>query len=172
MDGIVSLSWDLAQVHRTAKGFPAHILHQKSTRAFFHCPTSPPSPHAPPSAIGTTPPKPHSRLTSTRAPRPHGTPQEQPAARPEVPAIPEALAKDSRAKEHDALKARRPTRPPAAIGTTPHTSTPSISNAKVPRCAQHRRRLWPMRDQSYGHKESIQTPATCQATIGKLSKAP
>jgi len=27
------------------------------------------------------PPTPHSRLTSTRAPRPHGTPQEQPAAR-------------------------------------------------------------------------------------------
>ena len=34
----------------------------------------------PPAAIGTTPPTPHTRLTSTRAPRLHGTPQEQPAA--------------------------------------------------------------------------------------------
>ena len=38
----------------------------------------------PPAAIGTTPPTPHTRLTSTRAPRPHGTPQEQPAVRSEV----------------------------------------------------------------------------------------
>jgi len=38
--------------------------------------------------------------------------------------IPLAVAKDSRAKEHDEVKARRPT-PPAAIDTTPHTSTPS-----------------------------------------------
>ena len=76
----------------------------------------------PPTAIGTTPPTPQSRLTSTRAPRPHGTPQEQPAARPEAPAIPEALAKDSRAKEHDAVKARRPM-PPAAIDTALLTPT-------------------------------------------------
>ena len=64
----------------------------------------------------------HHFLTSTREPRPHGTPQEQPAARSEAPVIPEALVKDSRAKEHEALKARRPT-PPAAIGTTPPTPT-------------------------------------------------
>ena len=38
----------------------------------------------PPAAIGTTPPMPHTRLTSIRAPRPHGTPQKQPAARFEV----------------------------------------------------------------------------------------
>ena len=49
---------------------------------------------------------PHTRLTSTRAPRPHGTPQEQPAARSEAFAPPEALEKASRAKEHDAVKAR------------------------------------------------------------------
>ena len=47
----------------------------------------------------------HTRLTSTRAPRSHGTPQEQPVARSEALAPPEALAKDSRAKEHDAVKA-------------------------------------------------------------------
>ena len=40
--------------------------------------------HMPPAAIGTTPPTPHTRLTSTRAPWPHGTPQEQPAAQPEA----------------------------------------------------------------------------------------
>ena len=38
----------------------------------------------PPAAIGSTPPMPHTRLTSTRAPRPHGTPQGQPAARSEA----------------------------------------------------------------------------------------
>ena len=59
----------------------------------------------PPTAIGNTPPTPHTRLTSTRAPRPHGTPQGQPAARSEALASFEALAKDNRAKEHDAVKA-------------------------------------------------------------------
>ena len=34
----------------------------------------------PPAAIGTIPPTTHTLLTSTRAPRPHGTTQEQPAA--------------------------------------------------------------------------------------------
>ena len=79
----------------------------------------------PQAAIGTTPPTPHGRHTSTRAPRPHGTPQEQPAARSGALAPLEAFAKVSRAKEHDALKAKRFT-PPAAIGTTPptpHSST-------------------------------------------------
>ena len=38
-------------------------------------------------------------LTSTLAPRPHGASQGQPAARSEALAPPEALAKDSRAKE-------------------------------------------------------------------------
>ena len=42
-----------------------------------------------------------SRRRSTTQP-PHGTPQEQPAAL----APPEALAKDTRAKKHDAVKAR------------------------------------------------------------------
>ena len=36
----------------------------------------------------------HHFLTSTRAPRPHGTPQEQPAARSEAPTPPESLPKD------------------------------------------------------------------------------
>jgi hypothetical protein len=38
----------------------------------------------PPAAIGNAPPTHHTRLTSTRAPRPHGTPQGQPAARSEA----------------------------------------------------------------------------------------
>ena len=59
----------------------------------------------PPAAIGTTPPTPNTRLTSTRAPRLHGTPDGQPAARFEALAPSEALAKDSRAKERDAVKA-------------------------------------------------------------------
>ena len=59
----------------------------------------------PPAAIGTTPPTNHTRLTSTRAPRPHGALQGQPAARSEALAPLEALAKDTRAKENDAAKA-------------------------------------------------------------------
>ena len=57
---------------------------------------------------------------------PHGTPQGQPAARSEYLAPPQALAKDTRAKAHDAAKAQGPM-PPAAIGTTPpmpHTRLP------------------------------------------------
>ena len=73
-----------------------------------------------PAANGSPPLMPHTRLTSTRAPRPHGTPQGQPAARSEALALPEALAKDTRANEHDAVKARGPM-PPAANGTTPFT---------------------------------------------------
>ena len=72
----------------------------------------------PPAAIGDTPPMPHTRLTSTRAPRPHGAPHGQPAARSKALAPLEGLAEDSRANEHDAVKARGPM-PPAAIGTTP-----------------------------------------------------
>ena len=52
----------------------------------------------PPAALGTTPPTHHTHLTSTRAPRPHGTLLEQPAARSKALAVPEALVKDSRAK--------------------------------------------------------------------------
>tara|TARA_B110000503_G_scaffold51049_1_gene82530 strand:- start:4 stop:189 length:186 start_codon:yes stop_codon:yes gene_type:complete len=47
----------------------------------------------------------HHFLTSTRAPLPHGTPQEQPAARFEALVSLESLAKDSGAKENDAVKA-------------------------------------------------------------------
>ena len=31
LQGSVALSWGLAQVHRTVKGFPTHIQHQQST---------------------------------------------------------------------------------------------------------------------------------------------
>ena len=86
----------------------------------------------PPAAIGTTPPMPHTRLTSARAPRPHGTPQEQPVARPEALASPEALAKDIRAKEHDVVKACGPM-PPAAIGTTPPTHHTRLTSTRAPR---------------------------------------
>ena len=89
----------------------------KDTRAKEHDAVKARGP-MPPAAIGTTPPTHHTRLTSTRAPRPHGGPKGQPAARSEALAPPEALAKDTRAKEHDAVKARGPM-PPAAIGTTP-----------------------------------------------------
>ena len=83
-------------------------------------------------AIGNTPPTPHTRLTSTRAPQPHGTPQGQPATRSKALAPPEALAKDTRAKEHDAVKARGPM-PPAAIGTTPPTHHTRVTSTRAPR---------------------------------------
>ena len=102
----------------------------KGSRAKDHDAVKARRPTRSPGAIGTTPPTPQSRLTSTRAPWPHGTPQEQPAARPEAPAIPEAVAKDSRAKEHDAVKARRPM-PPAAIDTALLTPTSSKSKWKI-----------------------------------------
>ena len=86
----------------------------------------------PPAAIGTTPPTNHTCLTSTLAPRPHGAPQGQPAARSEALAPPEALAKDTRAKEHDAAKARGPM-PPAAIGTTPPTHHTRLTSTRAPR---------------------------------------
>ena len=86
----------------------------------------------PPAAIGTTPPTNHTCLTSTRAPRPYGAPQGQPAARSEALAPPEALAKDTRAKEHDAVKARGPM-PPAAIGTTPPTHHTRLTSTRAPR---------------------------------------
>ena len=86
----------------------------------------------PPAAIGTTPPTPHTRLTSTRAPRPHGTPQEQPTSRSEALASLEALAKDSRAKEHDMVKERGPM-PHAVIGTTPPTPHTRLTSTRAPR---------------------------------------
>ena len=86
----------------------------------------------PPAVLGTTPPTPNPRHTSTRAPRPHGTPQEQPSARSETPAPLEALAKDTRANEHDAVKARGPM-PPAAIGTTPPTPHVRHTSTRAPR---------------------------------------
>ena len=86
----------------------------------------------PPAAIGTTPPTHHTCLTPTRAPRPHGTPQGQPAARSEALALPEALAKDTRAKEHDAAKARGPM-PPAAIGFTTPTHHTRLTSTRAPR---------------------------------------
>ena len=85
----------------------------------------------PPAANGSPPPMPHTRLNSTRAPQPHGTPHGQPAARSEALAPLEALAKDNRAKEHDALKARRPM-PPAAIGTTPPTPHTRLTSTRAP----------------------------------------
>jgi len=36
LEGSVAWSWDLAQVHRTVKGFPTHVLHPKSTRKVAH----------------------------------------------------------------------------------------------------------------------------------------
>jgi len=36
LEGSVAWSWNLAQVHRTVKGFPTHILHPKSTRKVAH----------------------------------------------------------------------------------------------------------------------------------------
>ena len=81
----------------------------------------------PPAAIGNTPPMPHTRLTSTRAPRPHGTPQEKPVARPEALAHYEALAKDSRAKEHDAVKVVK------AIGNTPPMPRTRLTSTRAPR---------------------------------------
>jgi hypothetical protein len=51
-----------------------------------------------PRPLAPRPPRNLTCLTSTRAPRPHGTPQEQPAARLEAFAPPEALEKDTRAK--------------------------------------------------------------------------
>ena len=86
----------------------------------------------PPAAIGTTPPTNHTCLTSTRAPRPHGTPQGQPAARSKALAPPEALAKDTRPREHDAVKVRRST-PPAAIGTTLPTPHTRLTSTRAPR---------------------------------------
>ena len=68
----------------------------------------------------------------TRAPRPHGTPQGQPAARSEALALPEALAKDIRANEYDAAQARGPM-PPAAIGTTPPTHHTYLTSTRAPR---------------------------------------
>ena len=44
----------------------------------------------------------------------------------------EAPVRDSRAKEHDAVKARRPT-PPAAIGTTPPTPHSRLTSTRAPR---------------------------------------
>ena len=89
----------------------------------------------PPTAISNTAPTPHTRLTSTRAPQPHGTPQEQQAAQPEAFSPPEALARDRRAKEHDAVKARGPT-PPAAIGTTPPLQKAALRSRGVWRQGQ------------------------------------
>ena len=86
----------------------------------------------PPAAIGNTPQMPHTRITSTRAPRPHGASHGQPAPRSEALAPPEALTKDSRAKEHDAVKARGPM-PPAAIGTTPPTRHTCLTSTRAPR---------------------------------------
>ena len=57
----------------------------------------------PSTAIGTTPPTTHTRLTSTSAPRPHDTPQEQPAARSEA----RVLARARVEGRHDGLAAAR-----------------------------------------------------------------
>ena len=103
----------------------------KDTRAKEHDAAKARGP-MPPAAIGTTPPTHHTRLTSTRAPRPHGAPQGQSAARSEAPALPEALAKNTRAKEHDAVKAIGPM-PLAAIGTTPPTNYTCLTSTRAPR---------------------------------------
>ena len=36
LEGSVAWSLDLAQVHRTVKGFQTHVLHPKSTRKVAH----------------------------------------------------------------------------------------------------------------------------------------
>ena len=96
----------------------------------------------PPAAIGTTPPTPHNRLTSTRAPRLHGTPQEQPAVRSEV----HVLARARVEGRHDGLAAargevrqqpRRRRREDADPGPhskhrPPERSSPSMSPAPPP----------------------------------------
>ena len=63
------------------------------------------------------------RRRSTTQP-PHGTPQEQPAARSKALAPPEALAKDTRAKEHDAVKARGTHAPLGHWHHAPHAPHP------------------------------------------------
>ena len=73
----------------------------------------------------------HHFLTSTRAPRPHGAPQEQPAARSEAPAIPEALAKDSRAKEHDALKGKGAKLTPPQVNSLASPHRPLASDSSL-----------------------------------------
>ena len=75
-----------------SKAFAPPEAFEKDTRANGHGAVKAGGP-MPLAAIGTMPPTPHTRLTSTRAPRPHGTPQEQPVARSEAPAPFKALAK-------------------------------------------------------------------------------
>ena len=104
-----------------------------------------------PSAIGTTLPTHHTRLISTRAPRPHGTPQGQPAARSKALAPPEALAKDTRPKKHDAVKAIGTHAPRGHWHHAPHLYT-RLTSTRAPR--PH----GTPQEQPAGRSEALATP--------------